>query len=965
MAEKKLLTYEGLEEYNIKWHERLQAMEIEDEEIDDIINNEFLYTENKFVFTVDVSSENEDKKTGIPFSLYVQPDITLTVDWGDGTTSTLTQSDYSSDDLRASTHLYSEYGIYTVTVKSSDWNNTYWMTISDYDDTKNYDDTDLNAPLYWWRQTLTSIDYPLPPTKGIQCHYYYDCNPVDFDEYGYISDNSLSYVFAYCHKLKHISKVLFKNCSNVDNFSDCFFNCDALESLPSNLFNTTNAKVFNRTFKNCSELKSLPKNLFPSTAKTFNECFNACKSIKSIHPYVFQNCTNATDFGYVFNNCTKLDSIPFNLFFDATSATNFSYCFNGCASLLNFRLAITSPNVIGETKFINNASNVTRIVCVPANSTTYTKFSSFANQQNNLSVFTSIESCQQMQLVNDVPVFWLSTIDGVVDLSINQAYSFEPEGYGIKTISIQNGSSASSFWLKLIDGGNFPIEWDSNIVWESGSEPELIAFEENIFYFYKDNGKWIGDIIATNAIEEYWKFTIRMDEAGEYNAQDFYPPITGNYTIDWDDPDDNTTTGMHSAWITSAEDVFTEYKFPYHEYRKSGLYHIKLKSSFSSAYIVTSNGDPEDFIYNSFPNIVSIESPLPKIKGSFQYVDDDKKIVYDSIDWLFRDYINLESIPDKILYHNPEGPLTFCFGDCNSLKNIPPKVFDRHTTTTDFYGCFENCFALTSVPAGLFDKNTAATDFRSCFSDCKLLQSIPAGLFDKNTAVTDFSYCFSDCSSLQSIPSGLFDKNTAALIFSGCFSGCSSLQSIPTGLFDKNTATLNFSGCFSFCSSLQSIPAGLFAKNTAATNFGSCFRRCTSIASIPSGIFNNNTLVTTFYECFAGCSSLQSIPVGLFNSNTVVTSFKSCFISCTSLQSIPTQLFNYNTSVTDFAFCFSGCTSLQGFTINIGSTKVSACNDFVAKKAGVSRIVKVPSGSTTQAKFNSVASSLGLTIQTL
>lgn len=34
MSEKKLLTYEGLEEYNIKWHERLQAMAISDADID-------------------------------------------------------------------------------------------------------------------------------------------------------------------------------------------------------------------------------------------------------------------------------------------------------------------------------------------------------------------------------------------------------------------------------------------------------------------------------------------------------------------------------------------------------------------------------------------------------------------------------------------------------------------------------------------------------------------------------------------------------------------------------------------------------------------------------------------------------------------------------------------------------------------------------------------------------------------
>ena len=745
MSSKKLLTYEGLEEYNIKWHERLQEMILDDDEIDAIFN-EFL--ENKFIFTANVVSENESKKTGIPFSLYLQPDIELTVDWGDGTTSTLTQSDYSSNNLEASTHLYSNYGTYTVTVNSSDWNNTYWMAISDLDDMEN--STSINAPLWWWKKTLTSINYPLPPTKGVQTHAYWDCSPIDFEEYGQINDNSLNYLFSYCHKLKNISKYLFINYVDTNDFCDCFWGCNSLESIPEELFISTGGTLFNRTFKDCTELKYIPKNIFPSTAISFNECFQNCKSLRSIHSYAFKGCTKATDYAYAFNNCIRLSSIPYDLFLNSTSITSVSNCFNGCTNLLNFRLIIPSSNITSVSNFIGNASNVNRIVCVPASSTTYNKFSSFASQQNGLAISTSADSCQQLQLANDIPIFWTTTIDGKIDLSIDQAYSFEPEGYGIKNISIQNDNSVTSFWLKLKDGGNFFIDWDSKIIWESGSEPEMIPFRENIFYFYKENGKWIGDIIETTEMQEYWKFTIQMNEAGEWNPEEFYPPVTGNYTIDWDDPSDNTSD-THSAWITSAEGVFTEYEFPSHEYKKSGLYHITIKSSSfnDSVYIVTSNGDPEDFIYNSFPQIVSIDSPLPKMKGSFQYVDNKNKIVYDSIDWLFRDYINLKSIPDKILYNNPGSPLSFCFGDCEVLEHIPPKLFDKHTTTTIFYGCFENCYAITSIPEGLFDNNTLATNFQSCFDGCSSLQSIPEGLFDKNTAATNFSYCFANCSNLN------------------------------------------------------------------------------------------------------------------------------------------------------------------------------------------------------------------------
>ena len=59
----------------------------------------------------------------------------------------------------------------------------------------------------------------------------------------------------------------------------------------------------------------------------------------------------------------------------------------------NFTLCIGSPNVATVTDFILNASNVTRIVCVPANSTTYNSFNSYKNTSNNVTVSTSNIDC--------------------------------------------------------------------------------------------------------------------------------------------------------------------------------------------------------------------------------------------------------------------------------------------------------------------------------------------------------------------------------------------------------------------------------------------------------------------------------------------------------------------------------------------------------------------------------------------
>ena len=167
---------------------------------------------------------------------------------------------------------------------------------------------------------------------------------------------------------------------------------------------------------------------------------------------------------------------------------------------------------------------------------------------------------------------------------------------------------------------------------------------------------------------------------------------------------------------------------------------------------------------------------------------------------------------------------------------------------------------------------------------------------------------------------------------------------------------------FQSCSKLTTIPRNLFVNVTSFTSFAYCFSGCTSLNEIPSGLFNNCAAATTFRNCFYGCSSVASIPEGLFDSCTVATTFWSCFQNCTSLASIPEGLFALNTSASDMDELFNGCTALGDFTLHIAARNISYCGSFVPKKTGATRTIYVPSGSSTQTKFNSIASSLGLTI---
>jgi hypothetical protein len=250
---------------------------------------------------------------------------------------------------------------------------------------------------------------------------------------------------------------------------------------------------------------------------------------------------------------------------------------------------------------------------------------------------------------------------------------------------------------------------------------------------------------------------------------------------------------------------------------------------------------------------------------------------------------------------------------------------------TNLAGCFE-VTNIQSIPSNLFQYNSNLTSIGKIFAGT-YITSIPERLFENNTRINSIFYN-------SSIDYGFNDTRiteaTSGRSYSAYFSsfgGCKQLVSVPSDLFSYTPNVSNFNYAFSDCTSLSSIPSGLFANNTAVTDFSSCFTYCTSLSSIPNGLFDHNINVTSFYNCFSRCSRITSIP---------------------------DNLFAYNTAVTMFSYCLD-YTGINDFTLHIGSPNVTSA-DICRYKSGTTRIVYVPSGSTSQTTFNSIASSLGLTI---
>lgn len=140
--------------------------------------------------------------------------------------------------------------------------------------------------------------------------------------------------FINCNNITEIPEDLFKDCINVEGFSDTFMNCDNIRTIPENLFKyNTKVKTFYETFVGYKG-ESIPENLFKYNTKVdlFYGTFSN-SSITSIPENLFKYNDKVTNFSDTFAN-TKITQIPVNLFAHNNQITNVSALFYGCTSLL-------------------------------------------------------------------------------------------------------------------------------------------------------------------------------------------------------------------------------------------------------------------------------------------------------------------------------------------------------------------------------------------------------------------------------------------------------------------------------------------------------------------------------------------------------------------------------------------------------------------------------------------------------
>ena len=811
--------------------------------------------------------------------------------------------------------------------------------------------------------------------------------------------------FGQCCSLLTIPSDLFKYninvteiCMSADNSDGHLFaGCKSLTSIPEHLFDSlTKVQQFKRCFSGCSSLQSIPSGLFNNNtaATSFYGCFSNCTSLRSIPSGLFDNCTSVTSFAYCFQNCSSLQSIPSGLFDNNTAVTAFSQCFYGCSALKNFKLIIGSSLVSNFSSFVANTSNVTRIVCVPENSTTYTTLSSYAqtgSNKNNITVSIHIIDC-------------LQTLEYTID---TEATTSGAKNATIPVSALQNASS------KLL------IDWGDG----NGIEltPENVT-TANLTHTYSTVGEYQITVGAVNWLE-YEFLTDSSASSSNILIQTFRETVTSidgpmpsvsNSTLDYFlyscthlasyssrifDNLPNATSAVstfeecsslavisagtlrNQTQLTNATSMFEGCNLV--TYIPSGL--ISQCRQLTNATQMFKNCTSLTY----YPNTLLLNNTaLTTRTNMFAGCSNTNPTFYTKAQLESNGYyVELfdteayEENRDKIgipvnLAGNSET-LTVAWGDSSTSVLSSSNYTEADSTASIhtyanlglyFVSMQSTNWANTTLcqlihfsvyeSASNFNNATLPTFYRQTtlieapvkipfYKEKKQYGTFNATSFSTTFAGAQYMgktvYHYLNCKKLKFVCSNLFDDFTLEISFYECFRGCSSLQSIPSGLFDKNTAVTTFSECFYNCTSLESIPSELFDKNTAATTFASCFYNCSSLTSIPSGLFDKNTAVANFSYCFGNCTSLQSIPSGLFDSNTAVTSFEGCFSVCSSLTSIPSGLFDSNTTATTFKSCFSQCRNLtfipsRLFDNNTAATSFYYCFNYCTS------LTSIPSG---------------------
>jgi hypothetical protein len=314
----------------------------------------------------------------VPLYLNKTDASTLSIDWGDGTTTTHTDSGNFN-----TSHTYSDYGDYEIKIWISSGSGLY----SFGNGTSNYIfvggalQTQKNMLMYLFIgnnvsstgnyafhscHSLTNIVIP-ESVSSIGPYAFYSCYSLTSINLPASVSSIINYAFRNCYSLTNV--VIPESVSSIGNYA--FYYCYSLTSIniPASV-----SSIGSYAFHSCYSLTSinLPASVSSIGMYAFSSCYSLTSisipaGVSSIGSYAFNSCYSLTSINipasvssigsYAFYNCYSLTSI--NL--PASVSSIGDYAFENCYSILKYVFNRTTPPTLANKAAFNDINSVCKI----------------------------------------------------------------------------------------------------------------------------------------------------------------------------------------------------------------------------------------------------------------------------------------------------------------------------------------------------------------------------------------------------------------------------------------------------------------------------------------------------------------------------------------------------------------------------------------------------------------------------
>jgi len=275
------------------------------------------------------------------------------VDWGDGTTESLTTNN--------PTHTYSSAGEYTIKVTPAEgstyrpyFNNSVSDTSIASVSGAGGSQLGTNLSDAWeGASNMTSFRGNIDTSGVINFdRSWQNCSGLtSFPQLNVSSGTNFIYSWRGCTGLTSFPLL---NVSSGTNFARSWNDCSGLTSFPQ--LDTSSGTNFSSTWRGCSGLISFPQ-LDVSSGTDFSNTWRDCSGLTSF-PQL--DTSSGTNFGQTWRGCTGLTSFPL---LNVSSGFNFYNAWYGCSGLTSF----PQLDVSSGTDFRNAWNGCSGLTSFPAN----------------------------------------------------------------------------------------------------------------------------------------------------------------------------------------------------------------------------------------------------------------------------------------------------------------------------------------------------------------------------------------------------------------------------------------------------------------------------------------------------------------------------------------------------------------------------------------------------------------------